>query len=455
MKKGTLIEIILANVGGLFLAMGLFMIFMNDWNLMTAGIIATVLGAINLITLIFVRRKFNDVKVSRWKSTLARLIIIIAAIAMGSGASQMISNEHAIFGLVIWIIGMIFSTLSYPILEYIKKDKEKVIMAILGTVGCILLFVGMSMTFIRTWNSMYSGTFIGLAGVICMIVFVFLHRKEDEEYYYINIRFIAFVIIEIIGGFFTVFGVVKVASMDVTMIGYHNTLIQGLIACATGFIISALAVPSYIFYRSNHPEKKGIQIYLKSKEYSYSIRNLTIMFFIYALIGWIIEFSFYGITNGIFVNRGFLHLPILPIYGFGGIAITILFRKNQNNVFIKSAIIVSVLEYITSLILEDIYGIRWWNYSNNPWNIEGRICLLNSLMFGLGGYLIAKFISPYLDLKLNQKNRKVMLIIAAIIAVTVTGDFIYTLSNPNTGFGITTVQNEKTKEIIYVNNVNE
>ena len=53
-------------------------------------------------------------------------------------------------------------------------------MAVLGTVGLILLFVGMSMTFIRTWNSMFSGTIIGLAGVICMIVFVFLHRKEDE-----------------------------------------------------------------------------------------------------------------------------------------------------------------------------------------------------------------------------------------------------------------------------------
>ena len=193
MKKITLIEIILANIGGLLLAMGLFMVFMNDWNLMNAGIVATVIGAINLLVLIFVRKKYDDTKISKWKSTLARLTMILAAIAMGSGASQMISNEHAIFGLVIWILGMIFSTLSYPILEYIKKDKEKVVMAILGTVGCILLFVGMSMTFIRTWNSMYSGTIIGLAGVICMIVFVFLHRKEDEEYYYINIRFIAFV----------------------------------------------------------------------------------------------------------------------------------------------------------------------------------------------------------------------------------------------------------------------
>ena len=68
-----------------------------------------------IITVEFVRKKFDDNKVNRWKSTLARLIIILAAIAMGSGASQMIANNHVRFGLVIWILGIIFSTLSYPI----------------------------------------------------------------------------------------------------------------------------------------------------------------------------------------------------------------------------------------------------------------------------------------------------------------------------------------------------
>lgn len=451
MKKGTLIEIILANIGGLFLAMGLFMVCMNDWNLRPAGIVATVIGAINLVALIFVRKKFDDNKVNRWKSTLARLIIILAAIAMGSGASQMIANKHVRFGLVIWILGIIFSTLSYPILEYIKKDKEKTVKAVVGTIGSVLLFVGMSMTFIRTWNSMFSGTIIGLAGIICEIVFVLLNKKENEEYYYINIRFVLFVIIEIIGAFFTVFGVVKVGSMNIAMEGYHNALIIGLIACATGFAISALAIPIYIFNRSNHPERKGIQISLKSKEYSYSVRNLIIMFFLYALGGWIIEVSFYGVTNGVLVNRGFLHLPILPIYGFGGVVVTIIFRKNQDNVFIKSAILASVLEFITSLILEQVYGFRWWNYSQNPLNIDGRVCLLNSLMFGLGGYIIAKFISPYIDLKLHRMNRKALLVVATLIVITVSTDFVYTLFNPNTGVGVTTtLENSSNKTSINV-----
>ncbi|MBQ3408986.1 MAG: putative ABC transporter permease [Clostridia bacterium] len=443
MKKETLIEIGLANLGGLFLAIGLFMIFMNDWNLRTPGIVSTAFGVVNLIALFPVRKKFDKVKISRWKSTLARFIMIVAAIAMGSGASQMIAQKNMTFGLVIWILGMIFSTLSYPILEYVKKDKEKIAKTIVGTIGCILLFVGMNMTFIGQWNLIYSGTIVGLAGVIFVTVFVYINRKENQEYYYINIRFIALVIIEIIGAFLTVFGVVKVSSTDITILEYHNTLIIGLIACAIGFIISALSIPMYIFFSSNNPEKRGIQIYLKSKEHAYSARNIILMFFVYALLGWIVEFSFYGVTNGIFVNRGFLHLPLLPIYGFGAVVVTIIFRKNQDNVFIKSAIIVSILEYLTSVILEKIYGFRWWDYSKNPWNINGRICLLNSLMFGLGGYAIAKFISPYLNIKLNKKGPKKTWIIDTILLVTIGIDFIYTLFNLNTGFGITTTETKK------------
>jgi len=442
MKKGTLIEIILANIGGLFLAMGLFMIFMNDWNLRTAGIVSTTFGTLNLLVLIPVRKKYDKVKISRWKSTLARFIMIIAAIAMGSGASQMISKRHMAFGLVIWILGMVFSTLSYPILEYIKKDREKIAKTVVGTIGCILLLVGMSMTFIRYLNLIYSGTIVGLAGVIFVIVFVILNRKENEEFYYINIRFILFVVIEIIGAFFTVFGVVKVGNIDISMPEYHNTLVIGLVACAIGFVISALSIPMYIFMRTNNLKGKGIRVDLKSHEHAYSVPNLIIMFCMYAMAGWFVEFSFYGATNGIFVNRGFLHLPLLPIYGFGAIAVTLIFRKNQDNVFIKSAIIVSILEYLTSLILEKMYGYRWWDYSDNPWNINGRICLLNSLMFGLGGYLIAKFISPYLNIKLNKRKYKARCIVGIAIILVISVDFTYTLFNLNTGYGITTMDKE-------------
>lgn len=442
MKKGTLVEIILANIGGLFLAMGLFMIFVSDWNLRTAGITCTIFAIINLIIFVVVRKKSDETKNKNWKSTLARAIIIVASLAIGSGTSQIIAKKNMIFGLIIWILGLIFSTLSFPILEYIKKDREKIAKTTIGTIGCILLLVGMSMTFIQYWNLIYSGTVVGLIGVVLVIVFVYLNKKENEEYYYIDIKFTLFVIVEILGAFLTVFGIVKVGSTEIIMPNYHNVLIGGLVSCAGGFIISALAVPIYIYRKTNNTEYKGIKIQLKSKENDYKFRNIISLFFIYGLVGWIVEFTFYGITNGIFANRGFLHLPLLPIYGFGGIAVTLIFRKNQDNVFIKSAIIVSVLEYITSVILEQLYGYRWWDYSNNPWNINGRICLLNSLMFGLGGYVIAKFISPFLNIKLNMKNTKVIWVINSMLLIILFTDLIYSMCNLNVGYGITTMQKD-------------
>lgn len=443
MKKETLIEIILANIGGSFFAMGICMILMREWNLLYEGIAIMTLGLFNLIMIIPVRRRTNNGNGIIWKTLLIRFIMIIAAVFISLGISQMIAKKNMILGLVIWIIGLIVSLLSFPVFEFIKKDKLQIINTIMGTVGSILLIVGMSMTFIGYWNLMFSGTIIGLAGVILIIVFVYVNKKSNEEYYCINIKFIAFIIVEVIGAFLTVFGIVNVGSSDASLANYHTILIWGLISCGIGFILSALAIPIYIYLKSNNIGVKDIKINLKSKENDYSKRNLIIMFFIYGFIGWLIEFTFFGITNGIFANRGFLHMPVLPIYGFGGVAITIIFRKNQDNVFIKSAVIVSVLEYITSVILEKAFGFRWWDYSNNPWNINGRVCLLNCLMFGLGGYACAKFVSPFINIKLNNKSSKSVVIVATIIIVSVSIDFIYTLFHLNIGMGITTQLKQK------------
>ncbi len=438
MKKETLVEIVLANIGGALFAMGMCMMLIREWNLLYEGIGIIVIGIFCLITIIPVRRHNNNAKNVEWKSVITRFIMIITAIIIILGISQMIARKNMILGLIIWIIGLIVSTLSFPVFEFIEKDKLKIISTIIGTVGSILLIVGMTMTFIGYWNLMFSGTIIGLAGVILVIVFVYINKKSNEEHYYINVKFIAFVVIEVIGAFFTVFGIVKVGSSDASLANYHTILIWGLISCGIGFIISALAIPIYIYTKSNNIFVKELKINLKSKENDYSVRNLIVMFFFYGFVGWIVEFTFFGVTNGIFANRGFIHLPVLPIYGFGGVAVTIIFRKNQENVFIKSAIIVSVLEYITSVILEQAFGLRWWDYSNNPWNINGRICLLNCLMFGLGGYACAKFISPCINIKLNKRNPKLILVIAIIIVTAVGGDFIYTIFNPHVGKGVTT-----------------
>ena len=100
-----------------------------------------------------------------------------------------------------------------------------------------------------------------------------------------------------------------------------------------------------------------------------------------------------------FVNRGFLIGPVVPIYGTGGILITILLTKYQSDpivLFCMAVIVCSILEYLTSYIMEKIFKTRWWDYSNKKFNINGRICLSNLILFGIMGLVMVYLINPLL-----------------------------------------------------------
>lgn len=106
--------------------------------------------------------------------------------------------------------------------------------------------------------------------------------------------------------------------------------------------------------------------------YSYCI-----LFFIYSLIGWLMEVLLTLYNEHKFVNRGFLLGPCCPIYGFGCIILYLLLKPYTNNVivlFILTLFTCSVIEYITSYFMEKIFHLRWWDYSNLKYNLNGRIC---------------------------------------------------------------------------------
>ena len=123
-----------------------------------------------------------------------------------------------------------------------------------------------------------------------------------------------------------------------------------------------------------------------------------ILFIIYAMIGWCIE-----IINGLiqtkkFVNRGFLIGPYCPIYGVGGILITLLLSKYYNDpivLFFMGIAVCGILEYLTSYIMEKIFKARWWDYSQKKFNINGRVCLGTIIPFGLLGLLIIYILNPF------------------------------------------------------------
>lgn len=119
---------------------------------------------------------------------------------------------------------------------------------------------------------------------------------------------------------------------------------------------------------------------------------------IYSSLGWICEvFATYDKKKG-FVNRGFLIGPYCPIYGISSILMILLLSHFQDILVLFSAslIICSTAEYITSYLMEKIFNARWWDYSKKPFNLNGRICLRNSLFFGIMGALLIKYINPFI-----------------------------------------------------------
>lgn len=131
----------------------------------------------------------------------------------------------------------------------------------------------------------------------------------------------------------------------------------------------------------------------------YSFCYLFILFIIYSFIGYISELIYCSIQfKKIILNRGFFIGPYLPIYGVCCIMMTFFLEKYNHDLialFIMSVVLCSIIEFITSYILEKIYKVRWWDYSNMKFNLEGRICLLNSCLFGVGGVILIHFLNPF------------------------------------------------------------
>ena len=129
-----------------------------------------------------------------------------------------------------------------------------------------------------------------------------------------------------------------------------------------------------------------------------------LVFIIYSILGWIIETCFCSFKQRKLVNRGFLIGPYCPIYGLGAIIIILTLSKYSNNPFIllgMSFLICSFLEYFASWLMEKIFNARWWDYSNAKMNLEGRVCLKNSILFGIGGTLTILVFQPTIEYLLS------------------------------------------------------
>lgn len=148
-----------------------------------------------------------------------------------------------------------------------------------------------------------------------------------------------------------------------------------------------------------------------------TIIKICALWLIYGFLGFIVETVYCSVGEGKFVQRGFLTGPIIPIYAFGALII-LYFLKGFHSpyvVFILGVILTSALEYIGSFIMEKLFHLKLWDYSTYPLNLNGRICLKNSLLFGILSVLLVFVINPDILKLLNWMNVKVLNITTIIL----------------------------------------
>ncbi len=158
---------------------------------------------------------------------------------------------------------------------------------------------------------------------------------------------------------------------------------------------------------------------------------LFLIFIIYSIIGYIGEVIYCSYLNKKFVNRGFLYGPYCPIYGLGALLIfNLLFRYHNDPIiiFVFSMIIASILEYFISFVLEKIFHNKWWDYSTKKYNLNGRICLENTLYFGIGAVLVIYFVHPLIMRLLLSLDIKTIFIISLILLIVFLIDCIYSIT---------------------------
>ena len=124
-----------------------------------------------------------------------------------------------------------------------------------------------------------------------------------------------------------------------------------------------------------------------------------LLFFISAVLGWMMEVTCKLFEFKRFINRGMLIGPYCPIYGFGSVLITAVLSPISEQpalVFIMAMVLCGTLEYVTSYVMEKLFHARWWDYSKRRFNINGRVCANTLIPFGLLGLVMIYLVKPFL-----------------------------------------------------------
>lgn len=164
-----------------------------------------------------------------------------------------------------------------------------------------------------------------------------------------------------------------------------------------------------------------------------------LFFFFTAHLGWLWEVVLYAFLEKRFVNRGFLMGPLLPIYGLGALLFVLLFsrfRKRPFLLFFLCLLFGTVLEYLCGFFTEVFWDVRFWDYSSFSFQLHGRICLLCSLLFGLGGLLVFYALLPFFEKIFYRISSGMRFLICLVLCFFVAFDLVFTMALPDWGKGV-------------------
>ena len=171
----------------------------------------------------------------------------------------------------------------------------------------------------------------------------------------------------------------------------------------------------------------------------YTAAELTGLFFAFAAIGWLWKVGLHLALEGELVNRGTMVGPWLPIYGAGGVLAVLLLRRFADKPLLMFALgtaLCTVIEYGTGKYLLAVYGLRWWDYSMYPLNIDGLVSPLTSLLFGLGCCAAVYGAGPALAARFRRLNQRQARMLLAVLLVLFALDFVWSTVHPNAGAGV-------------------
>ena len=163
----------------------------------------------------------------------------------------------------------------------------------------------------------------------------------------------------------------------------------------------------------------------------YHYLYIFLMFIFYSFCGWIVDTADILLTRKQLVNRGFLLGPICPIYGVGVLLMIFLLSRFTDTplaLFILAIFIFMTLEYLTSYLMEKLFNARWWDYTDQKFNLNGRICLETTIPFGLGGMLVMYVINPFITKMLDKIPHNIVIILGIVFLVIFIVDVILSFS---------------------------